>query len=312
MSRSIKRAPSDKTTILIAEDSPTQAEHLRWLLEQNGFGVLVARDGEEAIAIAKQEHPAIIVSDVVMPKVNGYDLCRMVKSDPDLSDIGFLVVTTLSSSNDVFNGLVAGADDFLVKPYQEDQLIQRIQHLLTSKKSDGQQDRRAPLNVDLAGTHFTINSTRQQVTNFLVSTYEEAMALNKQLIAQQEDLRRSNEMVNALYCLAGGFNRCRTEADVAASAVSGALRIPSVRAAWLFLRDGDHFWLAGQAGCANIQEPASSKEACQCQRLVEEGARRARSTSRNAPAFRARTEIATTDTCPSRSLSGERRSASST
>ena len=118
-------------TVLIAEDSPTQAEQLRWLLEQNGFTVVAAaRDGEEALGIAKATAPTAIVSDVVMPKMDGYQLCRAVKADPKLKSIGVILVTALSGPDDVLNGLAAGADNFLTKPYPAEQLVSRLRHLL--------------------------------------------------------------------------------------------------------------------------------------------------------------------------------------
>jgi len=271
MSHAKCEASPEATTVLIAEDSPTQAARLRWLLEENGFKVIAARDGAQAIAMAKEAHPSIIVSDVVMPKVNGYELCRAIKADPALDQIGIILLTTLASTNDVFSGLAAGADDFVVKPYQDEQLIERIFHLLENRPAHAAAERASPLEVELGGRNFTITSGRRQVTNFLVSTYEQALALNEQLHSQTKELQRSNDMVNAIYELAGGFNRCNTEAEVASTTVTGALRIPGVQAAWLFLRDGDSYWLAGQAGRASITELGADVEKCACLEMLDSG-----------------------------------------
>lgn len=271
MSHAMSPATSEAATILIAEDSPTQAEQLRWLLEEHGFKVCAARDGEQAIAMAREVHPAIIVSDVVMPKVDGYNLCRAIRGDRALEHIGLILLTTLSSTNDVFAGLAAGADDFVVKPCDDDQLIQRVHHLLANKPRRKHTEREAPLDVEIGDNRFTITSTRQQVTNFLVSTYEQAITLNEQLHRQTKELQRSNDMVNAIYELAGGFNRCGTEAEVASTAVTGALRIPGVQAAWLFLRDGHHYWLAGQAGRIAIDAVGEDVEKCACLEMLDSG-----------------------------------------
>lgn len=271
MSHAASEASPEVPTILIAEDSPTQAERLRWLLEDHGFDVIAARDGEQAIEMAKEARPAIIVSDVVMPKVNGYDLCRAIKADPELGWIGIILLTTLAGTNDVFSGLAAGADDFVVKPYQDDQLIERIHHLLENRPAHAAAESASPLDVELGGKNFTITSGRRQVTNFLVSTYEQALALNEQLHAQTKELQRSNEMVNAVYELASGFNRCNTEAEVASTAVTGALRIPGVHAAWLLLRDGDSYWLAGQEGRIDIAPPGENVEKCACLEMLDAG-----------------------------------------
>src|SRR3954462_12528678 len=102
---------ADGLVVLIAEDSPTQSEHLNALLENNGFSVVVARNGKEALALTRQRRPSVIISDVMMPEMDGYELCRQVKGDPSLKDIPAILVTELSSPQDVFKGLDAGADN---------------------------------------------------------------------------------------------------------------------------------------------------------------------------------------------------------
>jgi len=87
----------------------------------------------------------------------------------------------------------------------------------------------------------------------------------------QRELARSNETLNSLYDLAGGLNHCRSEVEVATFAVEGALKIPGVRAAWLFLREANAYWLAGQAGTIKIDPADEHVEMCACQRLLESG-----------------------------------------
>jgi signal transduction histidine kinase/DNA-binding response OmpR family regulator len=264
-------ASPEQISILVAEDSPTQAEHLRWILEQNGFCVAIARDGEEALEMARVDPPAIVVSDVVMPKLDGFDLCRAIKADSQLDSIGVILVTALASPHDIFNGLDAGADNFIVKPYQEEQLVSRIGDLLSSKAGAGAQHADSGIEVELAGKRHRINSGRQQILDLLISTYEQAVGLTEQLAVRREELARSNEALNALYDLAGGLNRCASEAEVASFAVEGARSIPGVRAAWLFLRGANDYWLAGQAGDVAIAADEHAPEKCSCQRLLESG-----------------------------------------
>src|SRR5688572_9956711 len=103
--------------ILIAEDSATQAQRLRHILEQQGYQVTAAINGRLALENAKQSKPALIISDVVMPEMTGYELCRLVKEDRALQDVPVILVTTLSDPRDVIRGLECGADNFVLKPY---------------------------------------------------------------------------------------------------------------------------------------------------------------------------------------------------
>ena len=105
--------------ILIAEDSPTQAQSLKRILEQQGYQVGVAANGRLALEMARQSAPALIISDVVMPEMDGYELSRQVKADPDLGNIPVILVTTLSDPQDVIRGLECRADNFILKPYDD-------------------------------------------------------------------------------------------------------------------------------------------------------------------------------------------------
>ena len=105
--------------ILVAEDSPTQAEHVEHLLSSNGYKVTSARNGKQALAAARNHKPTLIISDVVMPEMDGFTLCKHIKSSPELRDIPVILVTSLSTPQDVVNGLVSGADNFIRKPFDE-------------------------------------------------------------------------------------------------------------------------------------------------------------------------------------------------
>jgi CheY-like chemotaxis protein len=83
--------------ILIAEDSPTQAEHLRYLLNESGHRVTLARNGKEALAAAHRQAPSLIISDIVMPEMDGYALCREIKSEPALKNIPVILLTSSTS-----------------------------------------------------------------------------------------------------------------------------------------------------------------------------------------------------------------------
>jgi two-component system sensor histidine kinase/response regulator len=91
--------------ILIVEDSPTQAKELRYTLERHGFVVRVAGNGGKALSMIRERKPTIVISDIVMPEMDGYRLCREIKDDGALRDIPVILLTALSDPKDVVRGL---------------------------------------------------------------------------------------------------------------------------------------------------------------------------------------------------------------
>ncbi|MDP4114603.1 MAG: response regulator, partial [Bacteroidota bacterium] len=120
--------------ILIAEDSRTQLEQLRYILERNGYNVRVARDGKSALEMIRGSKPDLLISDIIMPQMDGYTLCNIIKQDPDLKDLPVMLLTTLSDPQDVIKGLQCGADNFLTKPYNEPFLLSRIKYTLINRE----------------------------------------------------------------------------------------------------------------------------------------------------------------------------------
>ena len=175
-------------SILIAEDSPTQALRLQNTLEKNGFTVTVARNGREALGALARMRPALVISDIQMPVMDGYELCRHVKADPALRDIPLILLTSLSAPQDIIRGLECGADNFVVKPYDEAFLLARIRTVQANR------DLGAPVNgaaipIHFAGERYEIAADRRQILNLLLSTYETAVKTNADLIVAQEALK---------------------------------------------------------------------------------------------------------------------------
>lgn len=112
--------------ILIVDDSPTEVHVLKGMLEKNNFAVLIAANGEEGIARAKQEKPDLILMDVVMPGLNGFQATRSLTKDPDTGHIPVIIVTTKDQETDRVWGLRQGAKDFITKPVVETDLIAKI------------------------------------------------------------------------------------------------------------------------------------------------------------------------------------------
>lgn len=175
--------------ILIVEDSATQSLRLRLVLERHGFRVTAAGDGLHALAALAELRPAVILSDIQMPGMDGYELCRRVKSEPQWRDIPIMLLTSLSAPEDIIHGLACGADNFIVKPYEEAFLIARIQSVQANCALSRESDDHGGIEVEFAGQRYTIGAGRRQILNLLLSTYETAVKTNAELIEAHEALK---------------------------------------------------------------------------------------------------------------------------
>ncbi|MDO9227377.1 MAG: response regulator [Pseudomonadota bacterium] len=116
-------------TILVVDDSPTERYFLTDLLRKNGFEIVAAETGEEGVAKAKQEKPDLILMDVVMPGLNGFQATRMLSRDPSTKAIPVIMCTTKNQETDRVWGLRQGAIDYLVKPIVAEALLAKIKAL---------------------------------------------------------------------------------------------------------------------------------------------------------------------------------------
>jgi DNA-binding response OmpR family regulator len=184
--------PDAALQILIAEDSATQAQRLQHILEQHGYQVTAAANGRLALEAAQRSQPALIISDVVMPEMNGYELCRRVKANALLSHVPVVLVTTLSDPHDVIRGLECGADNFILKPYEADQLLRRMQFVLVNSQMRRSEQPGMGLEIVFGGQKHFITADRLQILNLLLSTYEAAMQRNAELSSTRDTLRQTN------------------------------------------------------------------------------------------------------------------------
>lgn len=122
--------PTKPITILIADDHPDGRNLIESLLIGSGYKLIHAEDGEEALVMAKQHEPDLILLDVMMPKKSGFEVCRELRAMPILADVPILMVTALNTQRDILQALKAGADDFIAKPYNMVELRARIQTIL--------------------------------------------------------------------------------------------------------------------------------------------------------------------------------------
>ncbi len=119
--------------ILVVDDNETNRDILEARLKANGYEVLHADDGEKALAAVQQHRPDLILLDVMMPKLDGFEVCRRIKADASLSFIPIILVTARADSKDIVHGLDAGADEYLTKPIDQKALVARVKALLRLK-----------------------------------------------------------------------------------------------------------------------------------------------------------------------------------
>ncbi|MBI3111808.1 MAG: response regulator [Ignavibacteriales bacterium] len=189
--------PNQKGKILIAEDSPTQAEQLKHLLLAHGYVVVTAGNGKEALRAVHEEKPTLIISDIMMPEMDGYELCRSVKSDPQLKDIPVMLLTSLSDPADIIRGLLCAADNFIVKPYSNEELLNRIEYILVNRELRRHEKSQLGVDIFFAGQRHLITSDRLQILDLLFSTYETAVQKNQALVKVQDELKRLNKELEA-------------------------------------------------------------------------------------------------------------------
>jgi len=116
--------------ILIAEDEPDIRDLVAFTLRFAGYEVVAANNGEEAVQTASREYPDLILMDVRMPRMTGYDACRAMKASPELKDIPVVFLSAKGQDSEIQTGLEAGAEEYLLKPFAPDQLTDRVRAIL--------------------------------------------------------------------------------------------------------------------------------------------------------------------------------------
>jgi DNA-binding response OmpR family regulator len=123
--------------VLVIDDDPVILKLLEVNFEMEGFAVLTAVDGQGGLEAARAEHPDVVVSDVMMPRMNGLELAAALKAGDDTSAIPVLLLSAKAQVSDVRDGLASGADDYVTKPFEPLDLVERVQRLV---EGDGDAD----------------------------------------------------------------------------------------------------------------------------------------------------------------------------
>jgi DNA-binding response OmpR family regulator len=196
--------PGGKSLVLIVEDSLPQAVFLRRALEKAGYEVATAANGVEALDRLESRLPVLIISDVMMPAMDGHELCRRVKGADKFREIPFMLLTALSEPSDIFKGLESGADFYKLKPYDAAKLIDRVQSILDESRARYRTSE-SGVAVHYAGQKYFINAGRSQILDLLLATFENILRQNNDL---QETNRKLSEALEANKIMRGLIPIC--------------------------------------------------------------------------------------------------------
>jgi signal transduction histidine kinase/DNA-binding response OmpR family regulator len=194
-------APSHRARILVVEDSATQAAALAALLDDAGFETLVARRALRALEILGEGRVDLVLSDVVMPGMDGYELTRRIRNVTEWRDIPVVLLTSLTDPLAIVRGLESGADHYVTKPYEPKELLDRVSAVL--ERGDEPRLVSKPFTVDLLGTPFTINATKEQILELLVSSYSDLVRTSE---AVREAERRARFLSEATELLSSSLD----------------------------------------------------------------------------------------------------------
>ncbi|MBT5021066.1 MAG: response regulator [Planctomicrobium sp.] len=127
--------------ILIADDNEQNRELLEAYLSDEDHEIIMSVDGQQTVEVAQKEQPDLILLDIMMPKMSGYEVCQKLRSDPETENIPILMVTALKEMGDIEKAVAAGADDFLTKPVNRLELKTRVRSLLRVRHLSNERDR---------------------------------------------------------------------------------------------------------------------------------------------------------------------------
>jgi putative two-component system response regulator len=185
------------SSILIVADNFGQAHQLRTLIQGQGHRVAVAVGGKQGLALARKLRPNLVISELVMPGMDGYTMCRALKHDEELKEIPLLLLMGPMEPEDLVQALQAGADYCITEPYEVDLLLARVKMALQDSLQPTNGDGVEGFTVALAGEQQLRTSGPRQVMRFLFSTCENTLAQNRQLTREHLQLQELNQELEA-------------------------------------------------------------------------------------------------------------------
>ncbi len=200
-----------RSRILVVEDSAVQAHQLESILVSEQLEVEVAFDAERGLLFFLTMDFDLVITDILLPGMSGYDLCEEIKSHPTKGDVPVILLTSLSDPMNIIKGLECGANNFITKPYEANYLLGRVNTILDrkAKRSNGKDE--AAAEVVFQGKMLTVNSDKEQILDLLIATFEDIVRTNKELQTSKAELASAKRKVDEYARILEG--RVRTTED---------------------------------------------------------------------------------------------------
>lgn len=195
--------------ILIAEDSPTQAAEVRYVLEKAEYKVTLVANGKIAWEWLNTHTPDIVISDVIMPEMDGYELCRLIREDERLQNIPVILLTHLSEPADVLKGLECGANNFILKPFDKKFLLGRIKSLLAPSPFEETRISENTIELRIGEHTYMLQIGRTQILDLLLSLYENASQKAIELEKANRELEKTLAQIKKLQGLIPICSYCK-------------------------------------------------------------------------------------------------------
>ena len=177
-------ATAEDVGILLVDDDPSNLAVLRETLKGQGYRIFVSRSGEDALKVARRERPLVVLLDVMMPGIDGYETCHRLKDDPDTAGSAVIFLSALEKTQDKIRGLEAGGVDFITKPFQGEEVVARVNTHVTLQRLQRQlETRNAELARELAVAQELLSDARRRVEGPLLGNSPSVRAL-REMISQ--------------------------------------------------------------------------------------------------------------------------------
>ena len=175
--------------ILLVDDNPTNLQVLFQTLEGRGYKLLIAKSGEDALKIARKAQPHLVLLDIMMPGIDGYETCRKLKEDPETRESAVIFLSALDDTTDKVRGLEQGAVDFITKPFQGEEVLARVDtHLTIQRLKAGLQTRNDALEHELKVAQDFLKDARERVDGPLLGDSPAVRRLREEIDALRSQL----------------------------------------------------------------------------------------------------------------------------
>ena len=181
------KTENERTYILIVEDCKDQGALLRHTLMKHNYVVKVAMNGREALSMMQERIPNIVFTDIMMPEMDGFELCREIKNDPNLAHIPVILLTASWDMSSLLQGLESGADLYFFKPWDKSHLLSRTEEIVKNGVFRIEEKGEKHLKVRFEGKQHSIPLNRKQILRQLLSTYESVVHEKKKNYRNQLD-----------------------------------------------------------------------------------------------------------------------------